>query len=237
MFPFHRAFLILAAFPIVQVLAAPKIEADKTAVDCGIVVEGKTDEINASFTVRNTGDAPLKIENVRPGCGCTVVKFDTMVLPGKSSVIQSTVHLTGFHPGSISKFITVLSNAANTGSLLLTITAKLIPAIELSEDYISLVQQKPHALVLACANKDLHITSVGMTVAASSPTATLWQSNLPMPISYRWIPTDSTRMDGMRLFRLELTAPAVKERLSGEFVISTDDPEKPVIRLNGAIEK
>jgi hypothetical protein len=160
-----------------------------------------------------------------------------MVLPGNSGVIQSTVHLTGFQPGPISKYITVFSNAANNGSLLLTITATLLPAIELSEEYLSLTQQKPHALVLACANKNLHITSVGMTVAASSPTATLWQSNLPVPISFKWIPTDSTRKDGMRLFRLELTAPAVKERLSGEFVISTDDPEKPVIRLNGAIEK
>ncbi len=231
------AILLFTAISITQVFAAPKIEVDRSTFDCGTVVEGQKDQINAYFTIKNTGDALLEIENVRPGCGCTVVKFDTVVAPGKSGVIRSTVNLAGFHTGPISKFVTVISNAANNGSLRLTITAMLKPAIELSEDYISLAQRVPHTVVFACTQKDLRVTSVGLSSSASSPTATLWQSNLPVPIQYKWIPTDSTRANGMRVFRLVLTAPEVQERLPGQFLISTNNPDKPEIRLSGSIEK
>ncbi|HMD68722.1 MAG TPA: DUF1573 domain-containing protein [Chitinivibrionales bacterium] len=216
--------------------AGPKIEADRTTVDCGTVFEGKTDQLHAQFTIRNTGDAPLAIENVRPGCGCTVVKFDTLVLPGKSSVILATVNLAGFHPGPLSKYITVKSNAANNGSLQLTITAAIKPIIEVTDLYITLQQQKPHTIVFACAKKDLRVTAVGLTSGTSSPTATLWQSNLPLPIPFKWT-ADTTRPDGYRVFRLELAAPAVSERMAGQFVIKTDHPDKPEISISGSIEK
>lgn len=217
-------------------LAGPAIEADKTAVDCGTVFEGKTDQLHAQFTIKNTGDAPLAIENVRPGCGCTVVKFDTLVLPGKSSVILATVNLAGFHAGPLSKFLTVKSNAANNGSLQLTITAAIKPIIEVSELYITLQQHKPRTIVFACAKKDLRVTAVGLTSGTSSPTATLWQSNLPLPIPFTWT-AGATRPDGYRVFGLELAAPAVSERIAGQFVITTDHPDKPEISISGSIEK
>ena len=76
---FSRALFAVALCGSATIFAAPKIEADKTTLDCGTVVEGQGDQIDAYFTIRNTGDAPLRIENVRPGCGCTVVTFDTVV--------------------------------------------------------------------------------------------------------------------------------------------------------------
>ena len=69
--------LVLAS---ISASASPKIDVDKTTFDCGVIAEGKTDKLHAQFTVKNTGDAPLKIDNVRPGCGCTVVKFDSTIL-------------------------------------------------------------------------------------------------------------------------------------------------------------
>jgi hypothetical protein len=234
-----RVSRLVASFMVTVlslVFAGPKIEADKTTIDCGTVVEGKTDELHTQFTIRNTGDAPLAIENVRPGCGCTIVKFDTLVLPGKSSVIHATVNLAGFHAGPLSKYLTVISNAVNNGSLQLTITAAIKPIIEIAEMYITIQQQKPRTIAFACVKKDLHVTAVGLTSGASSPTATLWQSNLPLPIPFTWT-AGTTRPDGYRVFGLTLTAPAVSERMAGQFVITTDHPDKPEITLSGAIEK
>ena len=90
--------------------------------------------------------------------------------------------------------------------------------------------------MFACAKKDLHVTAVGLTSGTSSPTATLWQSNLPLPIPFTWTP-DTTRPDGYRVYRLELTAPAVKERMAGQFVITTDHPDKKELSISGEIDK
>jgi|WetSurMetagenome_2_1015567.scaffolds.fasta_scaffold02010_1 hypothetical protein len=233
---FLFAVPIAAIVSAAHVLAAPKIEPDKTVVDCGTVEEGKTDRVRADFAIRNTGDAPLRIENVRPGCGCTVVKFDTLVPPGTAGAIHSTVDITGFHAGPMSKFITVVSDAANNGALKLTITADIKPVIEISETNITLRRGKPHRIAFACTKKDLRVTDVGLSAQTSSSNATLWQSNLPLPVPFKWT-ADSTRPDGARVFTLELTAPAVNERMAGQFVIWTNHPDKPEIAINGAIEK
>jgi hypothetical protein len=218
--------------------ASPTIAVDKTTFDCGVIVEGKTDKLHAQFTVKNTGDAPLKIDNVRPGCGCTVVKFDTLVLPGKSSVIQSTVNIANFHSGALSKSITVQSNASNSPSMQLTITASIKPIIEVSEQYVTLTSQKPHTIVLASAKKDLHISEVILKTTSSGASSTpSWQTTVPLQIAFKVASTDSTRPDGLLVFKLDLTAPAVTERMSGQFVIKTNHPDKPEILLNGSIER
>jgi hypothetical protein len=110
------------------------------------------------------------------------------------------------------------------------------PIIEVVEMNITLQQYKPRTIVFACSKKDLHVTAVGLTAGTSSPTATIWQSNLPLPIPFKWI-ADTTRPDGYRAFRLTLTAPAVKERMAGQFVITTDHPDKKEISISGEIDK
>jgi hypothetical protein len=216
--------------------AAPKIEADKTTIDCGTITEGKTDKINAAFTIKNTGDAPLKIENVRPGCGCTVVKFDTLVPVGKSSVIQSTVNIANFHSGPLSKYITVSSNALNTPSLKLTITATINPIIAVSEQYITLAPQKPVTLVMVCAKKDLRVTEVILQVPQVGA-APAWRANAPLSVPFTWTQTDSVRNDGFRVYKLGLSAPSVTERLSSQLVIRTNNPDKPEITISCTVEK
>jgi len=140
---------------ITQVFAAPKIEVDRSTFDCAGPgpLKGKRTRSTLTSQLKNTGDALLEIENVRPGCGCTVVKFDTVVAPGKSGVIRSTVNLAGFTRDRFSKFVTVISNAAN----------KRLPAADdhrnaqtcdrASEDYISLAQRVPHTVVFACTQR------------------------------------------------------------------------------------
>jgi hypothetical protein len=51
--------------PPAQPAPAPKIEIAGTEIDIGQVVRGETAE--GSFVVRNTGDAELKIQRVKPG--------------------------------------------------------------------------------------------------------------------------------------------------------------------------
>ena len=110
----HMSFLfLLQSFCQFPRRLPPQIEFDSKTYNCGTVIEGKIEKITAVFVVKNTGDAVLKLESVRPSCGCTVVKFDSLIQPGKSTKIESVVNIQGQRSGQLSKSITVTSNAEN----------------------------------------------------------------------------------------------------------------------------
>jgi hypothetical protein len=236
---FHVSCLVspYVLIPFFMVCAAPKIEVDKTTYDCGIVAEGKIDKLHAKFVVKNVGDATLTISNVRPGCGCTVVKFDTTIQPGKTGIITSTVNIANYHSGVITKYVTVQSNASNNPSLQLSINATIKPVIDVSEQYVTLAPGKPHTIVLASAKQDLSISEVFMKGSSASAASPAWQAAVPIQIPFKLSLTDSTRQDGFLVFRLVLSAPNISERQTGQFIIRTNHPDKPEIQVNGVIEK
>lgn len=136
--PFQTASLILSLLAS-SVFSGPKIEFDTKSFDCGKVIEGKTDKLDAAFIVKNTGDAVLKLESVRPGCGCTVVNYDSLLQPGKTAKIESQVRINEYRAGPLFKSITVTSNAENEQTIHLTIKATIQAIIGISEDYIDLL--------------------------------------------------------------------------------------------------
>jgi hypothetical protein len=138
----YVAIAIIVSYAFSVFAGSPKIEFNKTNFDCGQVLEGKQDKLQASFSVKNTGDATLVLSSVRPGCGCTVVKYDSLIQPGKSSAITATVNIANYPAGAISKSITVTSNAANTPTQKLTIGAVVVPVIVASEQLVTLDASK-----------------------------------------------------------------------------------------------
>jgi hypothetical protein len=82
---------------------------DSTFRDLGNVKEGQTVEI--PFVVQNTGDKPLIITSVQPGCGCTVAeKPEKPILPGKEDKIVAKFNSTGQSEGAHTKTVTVTAN-------------------------------------------------------------------------------------------------------------------------------
>ncbi len=77
------------------------VEAQATTIqwldsvrDYGRITEGQ--HLEVSFRFKNTGDKPLVIENVRPGCGCTAANPpDKPILPGEEGVINATFNSEG----------------------------------------------------------------------------------------------------------------------------------------------
>ena len=191
--------------PISSSFAAPKIEFNSKVFNCGIVVEGKTEKINAVFTVRNTGDSVLKIKNVRPGCGCTVVKYDSLLLPGKLMNIESVVNIKGYRSGAISKWIMVNSNAENEQTVRLVIEALVQAPIELSTTFLNMDASQggtPEKISLSTMANDLKITSIEFRSTEHNGGSPAWQSNLSIPLKYKLTESDSVRADGCRLYEL-----------------------------------
>lgn len=106
---------------------APRIQADPMTFDFKDTLnEGP---IEFTFTLTNAGEKTLRIENVRPSCGCTVADVsDKSIQPGGSATITGTLDLPG-RSGPISKSLTVLSNDPERPALALNIKGNLIRKI------------------------------------------------------------------------------------------------------------
>lgn len=217
-------------------LGGPKIEFDTKTYDCGIVWEGKTDKIKAVFTVKNTGDSILKIESVRPGCGCTVVKFDSIIQPGGSAKIESEVNIKGHKAGPVSKGITVTSNAVNEKTVRLTINVTIKAIIGSSEGYIELSNDttKVKKINLTSRKKDLRVSSVTF-VSDEKEGAAPWEPNLQIPIKYKYTSTDSMDSDSNYVFFIELSPVSLKKPTIGEFVFKTNHKDMPELKIRGRV--
>lgn len=82
-----KSILGLVAVLAFGFAGAQTITYDKTTVEYGTVKFDSDGQ--RSVTVKNTGDKPLIINDVKAGCGCTTPKWSTdPILPGKTAQIQ-----------------------------------------------------------------------------------------------------------------------------------------------------
>lgn len=219
----------------VAAFAGPKIEFDTKTFNCGVAVEGVTEKIQGAFVIRNTGDSTLKLLTVKPGCGCTVVKFDSIIEPGKSTKIETEVNIKGYHSGPLSKSITVVSTADKT-PVRLNIEATIQAAIDLSENYLRFdsVGVKSKVLTLTSLKSDLKISAISFNVDNVTADAKKTQK---LPITFKFSPSDSTVADGYKAYKLEVFAPKYSSSIFGTFEIQTNHPNRKEILIRGNFAK
>lgn len=87
-----------------------QIEIDKDTHDYGTIEQGANGE--CTFTVTNTGTAPLIISMCKGSCGCTVPSCPKEpIAPGATATIK--VKYDTNRVGPINKSVTITSNADN----------------------------------------------------------------------------------------------------------------------------
>ncbi len=102
-----KLFAGFALLGTIVFASAQTINFDTTTLDYGTIKPGA--DGNRVFNIKNTGDKPLIISNVKPGCGCTTPEYSKdPIMPGKSGVIK--VHYNTATPGSFLKTIEVFTN-------------------------------------------------------------------------------------------------------------------------------
>ena len=111
----------LAAFPP-AFAAAPRAVAVEPVIDVGGVSQGE--EIVHSFAIRNDGDGPLEIAQVKPSCGCTVAEYDEVIAPGASGSVRVVLKTKEFN-GPIAKSVRVYTNDAENIQINLVIKANI----------------------------------------------------------------------------------------------------------------
>lgn len=79
------------------------------AMDHSFGQVAKGDKVVYRFTFRNTGSAPLQLENVKPACGCTATEYTReAILPGGSGFVETSMEAK--NPGVFDKTVTVTAN-------------------------------------------------------------------------------------------------------------------------------
>lgn len=88
-----------------------KVNVDKTSVSMGNF--NWQEEQKATFTLKNTGDKLLVIQDVATSCGCTTVSYSKEpVQPGKETTLE--VAYKADRPEHFAKTITVYCNAEHS---------------------------------------------------------------------------------------------------------------------------
>lgn len=88
------------------------IEWIDSTKDYGKITEGQ--KLDVSFRFRNTGDKPLIIRTVRPGCGCTAAEPPKApIAPGEEGTIKASFNSQG-REGHNSKDIYIEANTKGT---------------------------------------------------------------------------------------------------------------------------
>jgi hypothetical protein len=111
-----------------------KIAADSTnyttikwidsVANFGTIKEGEVIEVN--FTFKNTGNKPLYIINVQPGCGCTSPSFTKeAIAPQKEGWVKGVFNSLN-QRGDVHKTIRVITNTTNNTEHILTFTGVVI---------------------------------------------------------------------------------------------------------------
>ena len=124
--------VFLVATTLLAQAGKPKAVAVEAIKDVGVVPKG--DKVVHDFLIRNDGDVPLQITDVRAACVCTVVDFDKSIAPGQTGKVHAELDTATFN-GPISKSVTVFTNDPDAAQLDLTLRAKVEPFIQAKPGY------------------------------------------------------------------------------------------------------
>jgi len=103
------SLIIILSIQLVFAQSA-KIEFDEETFDFG-QVEETGGPVEHKFLFKNSGDAPLIIQDVKASCGCTTPSWTKEpVLPGKEGFLMARYDPRN-RPGAFTKSLTVTSNA------------------------------------------------------------------------------------------------------------------------------
>ena len=227
-------FVTIALFATAY--SAPQITISPDVYKCGEVNEGKTKSVSGKYTVRNTGDKTLKLLSVKPGCGCTVVKFDSLIAPGDSGTINASLDITGYN-GHVLKNITVTSNAENTPSLRLSIDVIILSPLSITPRFISGTSETVIALAVSSTKKDLHVTDVHFKISDNTDTDDMlpWPMVSDTTLKFELIKDSTVEKSNRTDYLLKLFLPKVTTLINGTFIIHTDHLERKTVELIGAI--
>jgi hypothetical protein len=216
--------------------AAAMIKIDTAKVDLGTFRRSQLDQAKHVFIIKNTGNEDLVLANVKPGCHCTVVGFDTIIPPGRTGKINAGIDLKGLPSGPQSKYLAVTSNAGNEPTLQLELHFKLLPLIGTKTTFISAISTNGEpakaTIVFTTEEKDLLFKKVSFQVDS-----TLQYLKPRCQVKHTVRRSEKVDADGYWEYAVELACAIDAPRgITGAFVFETNHPQLPKVDLRGIMQ-
>ncbi|MCL2845055.1 MAG: DUF1573 domain-containing protein [Chitinivibrionia bacterium] len=126
-------FLISAATIL---LANPRFFTENRDHDWGTVEMGDR-ILRHTFQVVNQGTDTLRINSIRPSCGCAVAKFDSIIAPGRTGRIVGEFNMRG-RTGMQRNSLTVISNDPEEPQIRLTMATFITAPLDIVQRWMSL---------------------------------------------------------------------------------------------------
>lgn len=199
---------------------APSIQVSNPVFDFGEVMEGS--EVTHDFVVKNDGKGTLRIEQVRPGCGCTAARYDRTVPTGGAGKVTLRLDTRGYD-GKLKKTALVLSNDPREPRLILTLQGVVK----------TLVDVGPSSSVVFRGPADQQTQKVVDLVGVKPFRIQKVENTLEGKVAHELEPLDAGKG-----YRLKLENLAKQGSYAGAIRITTDIAKKPeiTIRITGSIE-
>ena len=130
---------LLAALALLAPAVSATAEGKPRAVPLAPIEEfdiiPKGQVISHTFEIKNEGDAPLELTDVRPACGCTVARYDKTIAPGEVGKVSVKIKTDNF-AGPIAKSVAVFTNDSENPKLQLVVKAQVKPYIQVLPGYV-----------------------------------------------------------------------------------------------------
>lgn len=204
----------------------PRAVVEVPVADLGTVPKGE--KAAHDFVIKNEGDAPLEINEVRPACGCTVAQFDKVIPPGGTGKVHAELDTTGI-AGASSKSISVFSNDPATPRIELTLLVKVADFLVFNPGFARFLKGHGHPPGV--------ISQIFYTPDFEGLAIERVESPVPyLKVEYRDAKPEELRQDGKSkqyVFTLTLDYDqAPVGPLGGQIVVHTNHPKQPVGRLS-----
>ncbi len=231
---------IVLALVYVCSFAGPEITIDEKKVDKGIINEAETKAVKHTFKITNAGDEVLKIDKVKPGCGCTVADYDSEIAPGKTGQLSQKTSVSQLHGSSFKKSISIYSNAENEKVTKVTVHGKIQRPINTSTNYIRMKPSKDSSatflLQLSTTKDDLEVEEVKF-IPRKKKRKGNWNVEKTQFADFELTKTGEKDKLGANKYKLSMTFYTDNTtRKFGGIVIATNHPDKKELKINGMID-
>lgn len=116
--------------------ALPQLVVDSSVIDWGSVYSGENKE--HCFILKNAGDTPLVIQQVKSSCGCTAAMVSSKtILPAEQAELRVRFNSKNFR-GQVTKTVYVISNDPQQGKKRFTLQAHVVSELSVTPSRLSL---------------------------------------------------------------------------------------------------
>jgi hypothetical protein len=174
---FIISFLLMAA----GLFGQPVMQIASNEHDFGVFKEESGSQ-KYNFEVRNTGNAPLVIQNIQASCGCTTPEWTKTPIPPNGKGVITAIYDPANRPGVFNKTLTVYTNSKPEVTVLV-IKGEVTPREKTVED----IYTWPVGNIRFESNH-LAFTAVKKTETKSRSMIIINTSNVPVKIEFDGLP-------------------------------------------------